>query len=258
MSLDAPSSYRRQPRPLSVFVPLVHALRAMGMARSLRRAGHLMYLNAPSSVGGFSCDAKITQADAQAAWGSNVRCYEGREIFDNPPDVMIVGAEGLEPEALNLWRLLSEHKPVVLCALSGCYQSRFDWTAYRGHICADPPSRALARYHDVPAIRYYELFEPSDYPYLPWQPSDTFVLPTFVVDFATRFPLSAEFHSACAEALRQRFGSRVRAEVIEGRSAAEVHEILRAAPDPPPMKWSALWYGFEPGGRIDVEEATQA
>ena len=28
--------------------------------------------------------------------------------------------------------------------------------------------------------------------------------------------------------------------------------------DPPPMKWSALWYGFEPGGRIDVEEATQA
>ena len=50
MSLDAPSSYRRQPRPLSVFVPLVHALRAMGMARSLRRAGHLMYLNAPSSV----------------------------------------------------------------------------------------------------------------------------------------------------------------------------------------------------------------
>ena len=30
------------------------------------------------------------------------------------------------------------------------------------------------------------------------------------------------------------------------------------AADPPPMKWSALWYGFEPGGRIDVEEATQA
>ena len=28
--------------------------------------------------------------------------------------------------------------------------------------------------------------------------------------------------------------------------------------DPPPMKWSALWDGVEPGGRIDVEEATQA
>ncbi|MGZ7864305.1 hypothetical protein ACXR8U_01365 [Methylobacterium radiotolerans] len=34
--------------------------------------------------------------------------------------------------------------------------------------------------------------------------------------------------------------------------------VAIGAVDPPPMKWSALWYGFEPGGRIDVEEATQA
>ena len=34
--------------------------------------------------------------------------------------------------------------------------------------------------------------------------------------------------------------------------------VRRCWADPPPMKWSALWYGFEPGGRIDVEEATQA
>ena len=38
-----------------------------------------------------------------------------------------------------------------------------------------------------------------------------------------------------------------------------IDECLRCyQTDPPPMKWSALWYGFEPGGRIDVEEATQA
>ena len=45
-----------------------------------------------------------------------------------------------------------------------------------------------------------------------------------------------------------------------GLTASNLSEVLLAAGvlDPPPMKWSALWYGFEPGGRIDVEEATQA
>lgn len=39
---------------------------------------------------------------------------------------------------------------------------------------------------------------------------------------------------------------------------SEILLFLALSGDPPPMKWSALWYGFEPGGRIDVEEATQA
>ena len=47
-------------------------------------------------------------------------------------------------------------------------------------------------------------------------------------------------------------------DVPEIRTHSAVVSVRRQASDPPPMKWSALWYGFEPGGRIDVEEATQA
>lgn len=226
MLFRADLSHYGDARHLAVFVPLVHAMRAMGLARSLRRAGHTLIMDGPTSMSGLTSDVKISEVQARAAWGENIRCYENSAIFDDPPDVLIVGAEGLEPEAFPLWHRLSELKPVVLCALSGCYQSRFSWTAYRGHICADGPSRALARFHDVPAIRYYELFEPNDYPLLPWDPDAPITLPTFVNHFEMRFPLSASFQRECASALREAFGDRVRAEVVDGRPNEDVRATL--------------------------------
>ena len=73
-----------------------------------------------------------------------------------------------------------------------------------------------------------------------------------LLDAATRLPGWLHRH-----AFYSRQEAARRPEVAEHAYAVALY-AWELASDPPPMKWSALWYGFEPGGRIDVEEATQA
>ena len=74
--------------------------------------------------------------------------------------------------------------------------------------------------------------------------------PTASTGWSERWPAGLGLDRAAGSAGRGGRGATLLRPRLEGRR----HD----GGDPPPMKWSALWYGFEPGGRIDVEEATQA
>jgi glycosyltransferase involved in cell wall biosynthesis len=202
----------------------------MAVARTLRMAGHTMWLNASGAASDLTYDVKIDPQIARDSWGEDIGFYEGDSIFSDPPDVIIVGSEIIEEPAMRLWEKLNAIKPVVMCAFSGCYQSKFTWSLYRGAMCADEPSRSLCRYYDVPVIRYYELLDPNAYPYTQWREPETIILPTFVNNFRDRFPTSASFHDECSEKIAGRFGDKVKLEVVDGKPHHEVMDILRRSP----------------------------
>ncbi|MBN6820707.1 AAA family ATPase, partial [Methylobacterium organophilum] len=70
-------------------------------------------------------------------------------------------------------------------------------------------------------------------------------------EFCAAYPADGETNEQRNDAKGKAF-KRARTQAL-GKGLIAAREV--GGVDPPPMKWSALWYGFEPGGRIDVEEA---
>ena len=215
---------------LKVFVPLVHAARAGGLARTLIRAGHTIWMNAPDSVALTAYDVAISEDHARSVWGTNVYCYTGTQILTDPPDVIIVGYEGLESSMFELHERLSKIKPIVICCLSGNYQSHFKWNAYCGSICSDEPSRALSRYNGVPTLRYYELFDPNSFPYKAWTPSSPLILPVLVKSIRQRFPFSAEFCDLCSQRMRDVFDDEVAIKIFDDAPLPDAWAAMEASP----------------------------
>jgi len=210
---------------LRVFMPCVHGGRTGGVAKSLHLTGNRLVLSAPSNVATVPFEYRYSAEQAKTSFGSNVSVFEDGDIFNNPPDVIVVGREDNERASIELWRRLSRKKPVVLCAYSGVFQSRFSWDQYRGVIACDLPSRAIARYHDVPSIKFQPVFATSDYPYQTYVFDKQFALRSFINGLSWRFPGAHELHTTCKRALESTFDN-VLVENIEKLPLSEVKRLI--------------------------------
>ncbi len=146
-------------------MPVVHWCRAKGFAGSLAQFGAKLKVAGPTFAPVVGHHAPCTTERAIAEIGPNVSAYEGSEIFDDPPDIIICGATSIESEIHALFARLNDIHPVALCAYSGNHYSRFGWSRYDGAICTDRATHAAARHNRVPSILFRPAFSLEDLPY---------------------------------------------------------------------------------------------
>lgn len=196
------------------------------MASTFRARGHKLMMSDPSSLVKITGDSPITPSEASQQFGYNVSSYCGNEIYENPPDVIIVGRIDNQEKCFELFGRLSNIKPVIILSMSGTFQSHFHWEAYDGHICCDLASRILARFNNRPAIRYLEASSLDEYSFIEMPSQDKFNLRSFINGMDWRFPLSSSFHNECRIALADYFGDRVQVENMTGLPHASVREYM--------------------------------
>lgn len=213
-------------RPITVYMPLIHAALMVGMAASFARAGILMRVSGPTMRPAQSRERRMTSADAAATFGAHVSAYEDDDVLGDPPDVVLMGQVANEAPTFRLVNRLRRLHPVVLCAYSGRMQSSFDWRRYDGVVANDVASRAIARYHGVPALKFFPNFDVDAYPFRREPEQDRVVLRSFINDFEARFPLSAGFFAECRAVLTARFGDRVVVENISRQNRSAVRRLM--------------------------------
>ena len=185
-----------------------------------------MVVNDETASLGPTTDGRFSLDRATASFGPNVEAYSGEDILARPPDVMVVGRRDYEQPMHELWRRLSATRPVVFCGYSGVFQAPYNFRRYHGIIATDVATRILARTHGVPALKFFPDFDFDAYPFVPEPPSDRVILRSYTNHFAKRFPFAHAFHAECVAVLRQRFGSRVRAENVQGVARQRAREMM--------------------------------
>lgn len=196
------------------------------MASTFGARGHKLMMSDHSSSVKITGDSPLTPSEASQQFGYNVSSYRNNEIYDNPPDVIIVGRIDNQEECFNVFAEINKSKPVVILSMSGTFQSNFHWESYDGHICCDLASRVLARFNNKPAIRYLEASSLDEHAFVEMPPQETFNLRSFINGMDWRFPLSSSFHDQCRTALADRFGERVLVENMTGLPHASVRQYM--------------------------------
>jgi hypothetical protein len=215
-----------QKTALTIFMPCVHGRRTAGVAASL--PDFEIKVSGKTSTANIYYEHRYHGSSVSSELGNNVSTYEGDEIFSSPPDVMIVGREDNERGMIELWQTLSKIKPIVLCAYSGVFQSRFNWDAYRGVICCDLPSGIVGRYYDVPTIKYRPKLETETFPFLPLQISDKLAFRSYIQGLSSRFPRAFALHQKAKVAIEAAIPNAI-VENIENLPLGKARELMQGS-----------------------------
>lgn len=178
---------------MKIFMPSVHPRRTKGVAESLRIVGGELILCGRTFAFPVGGNKAYDDAAAKREFGPNVSVYEGEEIFESPPDVMIVGAETAERDMAALHNRLRARHPIALCFYSGNFHSAFTWSLYDGGICTDRATEIVAKYHRVPIYRYRPMLQFDALPFRETIPSKTVYFRSFINKFEDRYPFAYKF-----------------------------------------------------------------
>ena len=117
---------------MKIFMPVVHPRRTRGFAESRNMIGWKLFIAGKTFVPDAGRNLTYSTKEAELLFGPNVTAYEGNDIFDDPPDVVVNGREDCEDKLLRLTEQLSEIKACVVCFYSGNFHSDFNWSAMQG------------------------------------------------------------------------------------------------------------------------------
>jgi hypothetical protein len=211
---------------MKIFMPVVQPRRTRGFAESLNTIGWQLFIAGKTFVPDVGRNLTYSTNEAELLFGPNVTAYEGNDIFDDPPDVVVNGREDCEDKLLRLSQQLSDIKVCVVCFYSGNFHSGFNWSAYAGGFCTDKASYLVSRVHRTPCIMFRPMFSFDSFPYRKQPATDSLVLRSYIQSFADRFTTAYEIYRRSAQALNERTGGRVTIENVEYRSLAEVNRLM--------------------------------
>lgn len=213
--------------PLVIYIPVVHGGRAGGLAKSLHHVGMRMMVTGPTASHEIKIDHRMPTARVRSAFSPSAFAVEGDEIFDNPPDIIVVGREDNLESTIKLRRQLNRIKPVAIVGYSGVFQSRYQYKKLDGLIATDKASRVAARYVGVPSLKFFPHFGFDRWPYEPEPEQSPVILRSFIRNYQERFPLSYAFHQECRSKLTEAYGDRVVVENFEKVQGPDVPKLLR-------------------------------
>nr|WP_312162084.1 hypothetical protein [Brevundimonas diminuta] len=212
---------------MKIFMPSVHPRRTKGVASSLNSVGMPLYIAGSSFAPNVGVHKKYTQNEATELFGQNVYIYEGNEIFDNPPDIVISGREDSEIELFSLVEKIRSSKFCSFLAYSGNFHSHFNWEIYQGAICTDLATRMIARWRGIPAIEYRPAFSFDSFPYQPGHREKDIILRSYIQTFEERYPTAFKIHDAISRKYNSDLWPNVLIENVRDKSLSEVERLMR-------------------------------
>lgn len=212
---------------MKVFMPSVHPRRTKGVAFSLNSVGISLYIAGKSFTPNVGVHQKYTQEEATRLFGQNVYVYEGDDIFDSTPDVVISGREDSERELFALVERIRSSKPCSFLLYSGNFHSHFHWEMYQGAICTDLATKTIARWKGIPAVEYRPAFSFDSFPYQPGHREKNIILRSYIQTFEERYPTAFKIHDGISSKYNSDLWPNVRIENVRDKSLIEVERLMR-------------------------------
>ena len=213
---------------MRVYMPSVHPMRTLELARSLKHVGCELFLTGPTASHDLGRELRLTTHEAQQRFGTNVGAYEGDELFESPPDVFIVGSEVAEDASFELYNALSQKRECIICAYSGNFQSNFRWRRYSGVIATDIASTIIARSMGIPTIQFQPCFDFSDWPFQgPNVKGKPLVFRSYINRIDDRYPLASRLlKEHLRPAIEEAFDGEVLYENVDGQAHSALPELI--------------------------------
>lgn len=212
---------------MKIFMPSVHPRRTKGVASSLNAVGIPLYIAGKSFSPDVGIHRSYSQEEATRLFGQNVFVYEGNEIFDSPPDIILSGREDSENQLFSLAEKIRSTQYCALVLYSGNFHSHFTWEMYQGAICTDKATQLIAKWQGIPAFEYRPAFSFDSFPYQPGSKDKGIILRSYIQTFEERYPTAFKIHESLSKKFNSDAWPNVEIENVRDRSLQDVERLMR-------------------------------